>query len=236
MDSGGEEVRGHSTEEGDDASSVCQQFSRQCCFSKKTYLNTQDFPSLGHDIIWGNENQNWFLEMMQFLDSILPHQVECGAPWSKLLSADPEIDLKEVILILKWDFREIIFFENFLQARKQTFPSAVTLDVLGGKKKKSQRAGGAFSGWWMLLQGSKFLKLLYSSPTTPSSQRKMRPSFKYLDNWFSRWVWWKNHKSQTIFILPTDTIYPSCPTSNLPSFAHFVWLKQPRYFLEALRP
>ena len=58
MDSGGEEVRGHSTEEGDDASSVCQQFSRQCCFSKKTYLNTQDFPSPGHDIIWGNENQN----------------------------------------------------------------------------------------------------------------------------------------------------------------------------------
>ena len=40
----------------------------------------------------------------------------------------------------------MIFFENFLQARKQTFPSAVTLDVLGGKKKPSQRAGGAFSG------------------------------------------------------------------------------------------
>ena len=40
----------------------------------------------------------------------------------------------------------MIFFENFLQARKQTFPSAVTLDVLGGKKKQSQRAGGAFSG------------------------------------------------------------------------------------------
>ena len=33
MDSGGEEVRGHSTEEGDDASSVCHRFSRQCCFS-----------------------------------------------------------------------------------------------------------------------------------------------------------------------------------------------------------
>ena len=40
----------------------------------------------------------------------------------------------------------MIFFENFLQARKQTFPSAVTLDVLGGKKKQSQRARGAFFG------------------------------------------------------------------------------------------
>ena len=84
--------------------------------------------------------------MMHLFDSILPHQVERGVCWSKLLSTDPEIDIKEVVLILKGDFREIIFFDNFLQARKQTFPSAVTLDVLGGKKKQSHRAGGAFSG------------------------------------------------------------------------------------------
>ena len=43
MDSGGEKVRGHSTEEGDDASSVCHRFSRQCCFSLKAYSNTQLF-------------------------------------------------------------------------------------------------------------------------------------------------------------------------------------------------
>ena len=181
MDSGGEKVRGHSNEEGDDASSVCHRFSSMLLFLKDLIKHSA-FPSLGqelNDVIWGGENQDGFLMMMQFLDSILPHQVECGVVWSKLLSSDPEIDLKEVILILKWDFREINVFENFLPTRKQTFPSAVTLDVLGGKKKKSQRAGGAFSGWWMLLQGSKFLKPLYSSPTTPSSQRKMRPSFKY---------------------------------------------------------
>ena len=33
----GEKICGHPTEEGDDSFSVCQQFSRQCCFSKKTY-------------------------------------------------------------------------------------------------------------------------------------------------------------------------------------------------------
>ena len=42
--------------------------------------------------------------MMQLLDSILPHQVECGVVWSKLLSTDPEIDIKEVILnVVSWN-------------------------------------------------------------------------------------------------------------------------------------
>ena len=99
----GEKVRGHSTEEGDDASSVCHRFSSMLLFLKDLIKHSA-FPSLGqelNDVIWGGENQDGFLMMMQFLDSILPHQVECGAPWSKLLPADPEIDLKEVILILK---------------------------------------------------------------------------------------------------------------------------------------
>ena len=112
--------------------------------------------------------------MMHFFDSILPHQVERGVCWSKLLSTDPEIDIKEVVLILKWDFREINVFENFLQTRKQTFPSAVTLDVLGGKKKKSQRAGGAFSGWWMLLQGSKFFWNRCTTPHLPNPHKRKR--------------------------------------------------------------
>ena len=109
MDSGGEKVRGHSTEEGDDASSVCHQFSSMLLFLKDLIKHSA-FPSLGqelNDVIWGGENQDGFLMMMQFLDSILPHQVECGVVWSKLLSTDPEIDLKEVILILKWNFKEI---------------------------------------------------------------------------------------------------------------------------------
>ena len=66
MDSGGEKVRGHSNEEGDDASSVCHRFSSMLLFLKDLFKHSA-FPSLGQElnnIILGEENPNRFLELL----------------------------------------------------------------------------------------------------------------------------------------------------------------------------
>ena len=49
MDSGGEKVRGHSNEEGDDASSVCHRFSSMLLFLKDLFKHSA-FPSLGQEL------------------------------------------------------------------------------------------------------------------------------------------------------------------------------------------
>ena len=48
-------------------------------------------------LFWEKKIQTDF---WNFLDTISPHQVERGVSWRKLFTTDPEIDVKEVIVIV----------------------------------------------------------------------------------------------------------------------------------------